>query len=81
MRAASKTGGALGQVSDREGQLLQSSLGALDIGQSPTQFKSQLQKIRDSIIRWSQAMEDTSNQPASDNLSDDEAYDLYNQTK
>jgi hypothetical protein len=51
MRAASKTGGALGQVSDREGALLQSSLGALDIGQSPTQFKAQLKKIKDSITR------------------------------
>ena len=51
MRAASKTGGALGQVSDREGQLLASSLGALDQGQSPEEFKQQLAKIKESLMR------------------------------
>lgn len=51
MRAASKTGGALGQVSDREGQLLQSSLGALDQGQSPKAFREQLDKIEESLRR------------------------------
>jgi hypothetical protein len=52
MREASKTGGALGQVSDREGALLESSLAALDIGQSPEQFKDQLKKIQKSIVTW-----------------------------
>lgn len=52
MREASKTGGALGQVSDREGQLLQSALGALSITQSPENFKLQLEKVKDSINRW-----------------------------
>jgi hypothetical protein len=52
MREASKTGGALGQVSDREASLLQNTLGALDIGQSPSNLKAQLQKIKDSITRW-----------------------------
>lgn len=56
MRAASKTGGALGQVSDREGQLLQSSLGALDQGQSPKAFREQLDKIEESLRRWSSAV-------------------------
>lgn len=55
MRASSKTGGALGQVSDREGTLLQSTLGALDTGQSPENFKQQLLKIRGSIERWQKA--------------------------
>lgn len=55
MREASKTGGALGQVSDKEAALLESTLGALDIGQSPEQFKQQLQKISESITRWNQA--------------------------
>lgn len=55
MRDASKTGGALGQVSDRELTLLSSALGALDSGQSPENFKKQLQQIRDSITRWNQA--------------------------
>lgn len=55
MREASKTGGALGQVSDREGKLLESALGALDQGQSPEQFKEQLTKIKESILRWQEA--------------------------
>jgi hypothetical protein len=56
MREASKTGGALGQVSDREGKLLESSLGALDQLQSADQLKSQLKKIKDSITRFNDAV-------------------------
>ena len=56
MREASKTGGALGQVSDREGQLLQSALGGLSMRQSPANFQAQLTKIKDSINRWRKAM-------------------------
>ena len=52
MREASKTGGALGQVSDREAQLLQAALGSLDPGQRPENFTKNLNKIRDSINRW-----------------------------
>ncbi len=55
MRAASKTGGALGQVSDKESQLLSAALGALDQAQSPDQFTEQLQKIEDSVARWNAA--------------------------
>ena len=55
MREASKTGGALGQVSERELALLQSSLGALDQGQSEEQFKKELTKVVDSLERWKQA--------------------------
>ena len=55
MRNASKTGGALGQVSNIELGLLESSLGALDIGQSPENLKAQLAKIRNSINRWNEA--------------------------
>lgn len=55
MRAASKTGGALGAVSERELSLLESSLGALDQGQSPANLAAQLQKIEDSLSRWEQA--------------------------
>ena len=54
MREASKTGGALGQVSDREGKLLANALGALDQGQSPEQFKAQLEKIKICINKWTQ---------------------------
>lgn len=55
MREASKTGGALGAVSDREAQLLQSALGALDAGQSPANLKQQLQKVKESVQRWQAA--------------------------
>ncbi len=55
MRAASKTGGALGQVSDREGQLLSDALGALDAGQTPANVKAQLLKIKGAIQRWQAA--------------------------
>lgn len=55
MREASKTGGALGQVSNIEEQMLQSSLGGLDAAQNPADFKQQLQKVKDSITRWNEA--------------------------
>ncbi len=55
MRAASKTGGALGAISERELSLLESTLGALDPGQSPANFRAQLKKIKDSIERWQTA--------------------------
>jgi hypothetical protein len=42
MRDASKTGGALGQVSERELDLLMSSVGNLTIGQSEEQFRNNL---------------------------------------
>ena len=45
MRNNSKTGGALGQVSDRENQLLQQNLAALDRAQSEREFRSALQRI------------------------------------
>jgi hypothetical protein len=47
MRNNSKTGGALGAVSDKEGQLLQSNLAALDKSQSAEALKANLQKIID----------------------------------
>ncbi len=55
MRAASKTGGALGNVSDTETRLLQNALGALDQAQSPNDFARQLRKIRASLLRWEEA--------------------------
>lgn len=55
MRQASRTGGALGAVSDRENVMLSSALGALDAGQSPDNIRQQLQKIKDSLDRWEQA--------------------------
>jgi hypothetical protein len=52
MRNASKTGGALGAVSNVELGLLSSALGSLNTKQSPEAFKKQLQKIRASLQRW-----------------------------
>ena len=57
MREASKTGGALGNISDREISLLTAALGALDTAQSPEQFDAQLSKIEESVTRWRQAVE------------------------
>lgn len=47
MRNNSKTGGALGQVSDKEGKLLEDNLAALDKAQSYEAYKAALQKIID----------------------------------
>ena len=55
MREASKTGGALGAVSEKELVLLESALGSLDRAQSPDQFAKSLQTIKESIERWTAA--------------------------
>jgi len=55
MRAASKTGGALGAVSDKESALLESALGALDQGQSPDQLRAQLDQIVNSLSNYEAA--------------------------
>ena len=68
MREASKTGGALGQVSDREGQLLQNALGALNMNQSPKNFQAQLQKINASITRWQNAVKQYGGESGGGNL-------------
>lgn len=47
LRDASKTGGALGQVSDKEEQMLADNLAALDNAQSPEQYRKSLAKIID----------------------------------
>ncbi len=60
MREASKTGGALGQVSNVELGLLESALGGLDQGQSPANFRKNLDKIEASIKRWQGAANATS---------------------
>ena len=56
MREASKTGGALGQVSDREGAWLGSSLGALSMTQNPSVVIEQLKLIDASFKRWQTAV-------------------------
>lgn len=57
MREASKTGGALGAVSEKELMLLESALGSLDRAQSPAQFKESLENIKASIERWQAAVQ------------------------
>jgi hypothetical protein len=57
MREASKTGGALGQVSDREGAWLASSLGALNMNQSTEMVVKQLKLIDESMKRWQSAVD------------------------
>lgn len=52
MREASKTGGALGAISEMELKLLESALGSLDTRQSAANFRKNLTQIRDSINRW-----------------------------
>lgn len=47
MRNNSPTGGALGQVSDRENEMLQNNLAALSRKQSGAEYRKQLQKIID----------------------------------
>lgn len=51
MRNASKTGGALGQVSERELDLLSSVEGAIRQNQSPQNLREQLEKVRASMQR------------------------------
>lgn len=57
MREASKTGGALGQVSDREGAWLSASLGAIDMAQSADQVIEQLKQIDTHLANWQNALD------------------------
>ena len=50
MRDMSKTGGAVGNVSNAEGDKLQALRGSLNTGQSPAQLLRNMQKMRDQII-------------------------------
>jgi hypothetical protein len=56
MRAASPTGGSLGQVAVKELDFLQSTLGSLDQYQSPAELKKTLENIRQSLTRWNEAI-------------------------
>ncbi|PBB75210.1 hypothetical protein CK227_10485 [Mesorhizobium sp. WSM4308] len=49
MRDASKTGGALGAISDRENEMLQNALASLDQAQSEDDLKRELGKITDYV--------------------------------
>ena len=50
MRNASKTGGALGQVSEMENKLLQSVKGSLDTGVSGDAFIDSLKQVRENLV-------------------------------
>ena len=52
MREASKTGGALGQVSERELDLLSGVEGSIRQNQSPANLKKNLLLIKESQMRW-----------------------------
>ena len=54
MRNASPTGGALGQVSNRELAALEGALASLDQGLSADALKQNLRQIKDSYSRWQQ---------------------------
>ena len=57
MRDASKTGGAVGNVSDKEGDKLERTIAALDQAQGTPDFKKQLKKAVDQV-RQSKALID-----------------------
>lgn len=57
MREASKTGGALGQVSERELAFLQATLGSLNQLQSAANFNKNLDRVQESVNRWTSAVE------------------------
>ena len=63
MRNASKTGGALGQISDRENVLLSSVLGSLDQAQSVEQIKANLTKIKGIMMEWQAALAENAANP------------------
>ena len=65
MRNASKTGGAVGNVSDREGDRFANALGALSMSQSPENVQKQLTILIDSSRKWQEAVNKAGYQPAS----------------
>lgn len=56
MRAASPTGGALGQVAVKELDFLQAALGNLDKWQSPKQLRETILKIQTHLRRWQEVV-------------------------
>lgn len=78
MRDASKTGGALGQVSEKELALLEATLGGLNLNQSPESFKANLEKIKGSIERFNQAA-GVANQGGATTYSKEQLQQMYPQ--
>lgn len=52
MRAASPTGGALGAISDKEEELLSSTVASLDASQSPSQLRANLTLVKDHYVNY-----------------------------
>lgn len=52
MRAASPTGGALGQVAVQELEALQATLGNLSVGQTPSQLTENLNAVKTHYTNW-----------------------------
>lgn len=76
MREKSKTGGALGSISERELQQLERAIGNLDMGQSDEEFFKNLQKVRDRFVKIKNLSTDTFRE-----LYGDEAYKQYIETE
>jgi hypothetical protein len=57
MREASPTGGALGQVAVQELEALQASVGSLEVGQSQSELKRNLDKIDKHYKAWLAAVQ------------------------
>jgi hypothetical protein len=67
MREASRTGGALGQVSDRENALLQAVRGSLEQEQSIPQINENLKQIRDHYFKVSMIAKYKTEDPEANN--------------
>lgn len=63
MRAASPTGGALGQVAVKELELLSAALSSLNRNQSPSQLAKNLQAIKMHYANWKQKMAESQKGP------------------
>ena len=57
MRAASPTGGALGQVAVKELEFLQAAISALDTGQSPEALRRNLNQVKTHYENWQKIMD------------------------
>lgn len=63
MRAASPTGGALGQVAVRELELLQSTLGSLEQGQDKKKLEQNLEAVSTHYNNWKSAVAEAKSNP------------------
>jgi hypothetical protein len=64
MRESSPTGGALGSVTERELDLLESAVQSLDQGQSPQQLRANLERVRTHYTNWANAVAQSAGMPA-----------------